>query len=57
MLFEVFGSVIIATQDVEGVAIDLDIAADCHITRGDWQVVVVHVLVLVSVQELAFDDA
>lgn len=57
MLTEVFGSVIVAAQDVEGVPIDLDVAANGHVAWSDWLVVVVNVLVLVSVQELALDDS
>jgi len=57
VLTEVFGSVIVATQDVEGVPIDLDVAANGHVAWSDWLVVVVNVLVLVSVQELALDNS
>jgi len=57
VLTEVFGSVIVAAQDVEGVPIDLDVAANGHVAWSDWLVVVVNVLVLVSVQELALDDS
>jgi len=56
VLTEVFGSVIVASHDVEGVPIDLDISANGHIAWRDRRVVVVNVLVLVSVQELALDD-
>ena len=57
VLLEVLGGVFVAGHDVEGVAVDLDVAADGHVRHDDELVVVVHVLVLLAVQELALDDA
>ena len=54
--FQVVGCVVITCHDVEGVAVDLDVSTDGHITWSDWQVVVIDVLVLVAVKELAFND-
>jgi len=39
------------------VSVDLDVAADSQLSWGDEFVVLVHVLVLVSAQEWALDDA
>ena len=55
MPIEVVGCIVVATQDVEGVAVDLDVSANSHVCRGDPGTVVVDVFVLVAVKELAFN--
>ena len=48
---EVLGGVLVAVQDVEVIAVDLDVSADWHITRSDIVHHPVHVLILSSFQE------
>ena len=57
VIFQVVRCVVITGHDVEGMAVDLDVSTDGHVTWCDRQVVVIDVLVLVAVKELAFDDA
>jgi hypothetical protein len=57
VLLEVLARVLVAGQDVERVTVDLDVAAKRHVSRCDECHAVVHVLVLPSLQELAFHDA
>jgi len=54
---EPLASVLIARVNVEVVPVDLDVAADRHVTGRYKLVVVVHVLVLAALQELALDDS
>ncbi len=54
---EVFPRVLVAGEQVERVTVNLDVAADWHIRRGDERHRVVDVLVLSALQELAFHDA
>lgn len=53
---QVVRCVVITGHDVEGMAVDLDVSTDGHVTWCDRQVVVIDVLVLVAVKELALDD-
>jgi len=57
MPVEVVGSIVVAAQDVEGVAVDLDISANSHVSRGDPGTILVDVLVLMAVKEFAFDNS
>ena len=49
--------VFIAGENVERMAIDLDIAANREVSSSQEGVVVVDVLVLAAMKELAFDNA
>ena len=57
VLVEVFDGVVVGAENVEGVSVDLHVAADRQVSWGDGSVVLVHVLVSSLVQELALDDA
>lgn len=57
MAREVVAGVLIAANNVVAVAVDLDIATDRHVAWRGELVVLVHVLVLGSAQEWAFNDA
>ena len=57
MRLEPLAGVLIARVNVEVVPVDLDVAADRHVTGRYKLVVVVHVLVLAALQELALDDS
>jgi hypothetical protein len=48
---------LVAREDVEGVPVDLHVAADGHVRGADRLHVLVHVLVLSAVEELAWDDS
>lgn len=50
-------SVVIAVIDVEVVSIYLDVVAQTEVSWGDKIAIFVHILVLISVEELSFDDA
>ena len=54
---QVFGCVVVAAQQVEVVAVDLDVAADWQFRGRDEVVVSVDVLVLSALQERPLDDA
>ena len=56
VLVEVLDGVVVSRQDVERVAVDLDIASNGHVRGRDESLVLVHVLVLSLVQELALDN-
>ena len=49
--------VVVTAEDVEGVSVDLNITADRHVGWHDELVVVVNVLVLLAVEELAWNDS
>lgn len=49
--------VVVAAQDVEGVAVDLHVSANGHVAWHNELHVVVNVLVLPAVEELAWNDA
>ena len=53
---KVVACVVVTCHDVEGVAIDLHVSTDCHVTWSDPGVIVIDVLVPVAVKELALDD-
>lgn len=57
MPIEVVGRIIVATQNMEGVAVDLHVSSNSHVSWSDEGTVVVNVLVPVAVKELALDDA
>ncbi len=54
---EILLGVLVARQHVEVVAVDLDVAADGHVSRRDELLVLVHILVLSALKELALHDA
>ena len=49
--------VLVSRQDVEGVAVDLNVAADGQVRQSQELIVLVHVLVAALVQPLAANDA
>ena len=53
---EVVGRVVVHAEDMERLAVDLDVAAGSHVGGCQEVHVVVHVLILVSVEELAWND-
>ena len=57
MTIEIFLGVFIVGKDVEAVAVDFHITADCHITWSDPSIVVINVLVPVAVKEFSLNDA
>ena len=54
---QVLFSVLVSGQDVEGVAVDLNVASDGQVRQSQEIVVLVHVLVAALVQPLAANDA
>lgn len=56
-MLQVLDGVVVAAEDVVGVPVDLDVAADRKVGGSDELVVFVHVLVLVAAQEGALDNA
>ena len=57
MFVKVLLGVFITGENVESVAVDLDITANREVSSSQEGVVVVHVLVLAAMKELAFDNA
>ena len=57
VLVEVVGGEVVGREDMEGVAVDFDVATDWKVCRCQERVVIVDVLVLSAVEELAFDDS
>jgi hypothetical protein len=56
MVVQVLLCVLVHRQNVEGVAVDLHIATDWHVSRGDDCVALVNILVFPAVEELAWND-
>lgn len=54
---EVLGGVFVTREDVEVVAVDLYVAADAQICRGDEFLIFVHIFVLSALEELALHNA
>ena len=57
VLVKVFLGELIAGEDIESVAVDLDITADRQVCSSQELVVIVDILVLSAMKELALDDA
>ena len=56
MSSEIFIRVIVAAEDIEVVAIDLDVGTDSEVARSDELHVVIDVLILLSAQERSLND-
>ena len=56
VLVEVFLGVFINRLDVEGVSVDLNVASNRKVCQRQWGVILVHIFVYSSVEELSFED-
>lgn len=56
MSVQVLLRVLVAREDVEVVAVDLDVAAEGHVSWRDELLILVHILVLPTLEELALHD-
>lgn len=57
MMFEVVGGIVIARQDMEGVAVDLHVTAEREVLGVEEFAVVVDILVLSALEEGPRDEA
>ena len=53
---QVLGGILVTVEDVEVVSVDLNVSTNWHVCWSDELHLLVHVLVLLFLQEWAFED-